>query len=141
MQSDDSSSHPSSSNESPSDARACETFSELMRKMTNGKTTVDEGDVYNSYDSSASSCNAGEISPPATARKIVQYRHQRRRQSLKNSPRLRVMMLPTIRVNKGLVRSPGKIPQKRRLPRRLLRRRLHLQMAKEKGWLHNFHAR
>jgi len=45
MQSDDNSSHPLSSDESPSDARECETLSELKRKMTSGKTMVDDGDV------------------------------------------------------------------------------------------------
>jgi hypothetical protein len=69
MQSDDNSSHPSSSDESPSDATECETLSELKRKMTSGKTTVDDGDIDNSYDSSASSCNDGERSPATTARK------------------------------------------------------------------------
>jgi hypothetical protein len=81
MQSDDNSSHPSSSDESPSDARECETLSELKRMMTSGKTTVDDGDVDDSYDSSASSCNNGESSPPTTARNKPT---QQKRMSMKN---------------------------------------------------------
>ena len=44
MLSDDNSSHPLSSNESPSDARECETLSELKRKMVSGKTMVNSDD-------------------------------------------------------------------------------------------------
>jgi hypothetical protein len=64
MRLDDGSSHPSSSDESPSDARDRETLSELKRKMTEGrKTTVNTDDDKDSDDSSASSCDDGGRSP------------------------------------------------------------------------------